>query len=1137
MRNLNPIAAIALTLFLWCVTARAATPADKSDPELERQALKLPDGFEINLFAADPMIQKPIEMNFDADGRLWVATSVTYPQIKPGQEAQDRVVVLEDTTGSGKADKATVFADGLFLPTGIVPGDGGAYVANSTEILHLKDTTGGLHANQRRVVLSGFGTEDTHHIIHAFNWGPDGRIYFNQSIYIHSNIETPWGERRLQGSGTWRYRPETGQLEVYCRGQVNPWGIAWDYWGETFESDGAGFEGIAFAFPGSAFQSAVGFDHFLPGLNHGSPKYCSLAILDGRQMPPDYRGTFLTDDFRANRVCRFQITDQGSGVVSRQLPDFIVSKDVDFRPVDIKMGPDGAIYIADWYNPIINHGEVDFRDPRRDHIHGRIWRITAKGQPLVKRQKLAEAPVDELLEALRSPEQYTRMHAKQVMRERGAAAIVPSLSRWVQHLDPKNADTEHARVEALWAYESMDVIEPRLLETVLHSSNEHARAAGMRVLSHWATQIPNALELMKAGVDDESARVRLEAVRALVAIPSAQAAVIAARVLDHPMDTYLDFALWRTNVELEPAWMPAFNAGKLNDWEKPSHLARALKDVKSPAAIDALVQQLRTGQLDDGARAGIVNLIASIDSPKQVQTLFDIASTRDGQDAATRRLAIDALERIVREHRPGEDYQASVKSLMKDSDAGIRASAVRLAGALKLEAMRDDITTLAASTDQPQAIRLSAISALGDLGTSQSAQTLEKLDEKSNPITIREQAIEALTQVDLPEASRRATDILAADQPRSTLAALLKAFVSRADGADELAKAISAKHVTADAAKLSLRALQTLGTDQPSLVNALREAAGFSQGPTKLSPDQMKQMIEQVMAHGDAVRGQRVFRSREASCYQCHAISGAGGFLAPDLSSIGASSPMDYIVDSVLDPNKAIKDGFQGHSVLTRDGQVISGIKVREDSTSLVLRDATRPEIVIPRSSIKAERDIGSLMPIGLADALTQQEFLDLVRFLSELGKPGPFAPSPAQWIRRWRIMEAPPTNVIQGDLPATIADAGSNWLPAYSLVSGELPPDALRMAGPDRVGYCRAELQVSGSGKVRLRINSIKGLAIWIDGKHADPATEMDVELSPGTHALVFALSFAQRGSTGLGVEIEPAPGSAAHAQPVTGM
>ncbi len=358
-------------------------------------------------------------MNFDARGRLWVASSEVYPQIKPGQVANDKVVILEDTDGDGKADKTTVFADGLLIPTGVEPGDGGAYVANSTELLHLADTDGDGKADTRRIVLSGFGTEDTHHIFHTLRWGPDGMLYFNQSIYIHSHIETPWGVRRLGGGGIWQFRPESMWLDVFARGWVNPWGHHFDRWGQSFATDGAGGEGINYVLPGASYETAVGASRILDGLNPGSPKYCGAEIVSGRHLPEDWRGNILTNDFRANNVCRFVLSDDGAGYASRNLPNLITTRYPAFRPIDVKMGPDGAIYIADWYNPIIQHGEVDFRDPRRDHTRGRIWRVTAKGRPLVEKPNLVGATDEQLLEFLKAPEDWTRHFAKRVLKERG----------------------------------------------------------------------------------------------------------------------------------------------------------------------------------------------------------------------------------------------------------------------------------------------------------------------------------------------------------------------------------------------------------------------------------------------------------------------------------------------------------------------------------------------------------------------------------------------------------------------------------------------------------------------------------------------------------------------------------------------
>src|SRR5438876_661032 len=296
------------------VLAQGGAKVPDPDPELERKSFILPEGFEVNLFAADPLLAKPIQMNFDARGRLWIVSSETYPQIKPGEKADDKIIILEDTKGEGKADKVTVFADGLLIPTGLEPGDGGVYVANS--------------------------------------------------------------------------------------------------------------EGINYVVPGGYYATAAGASRIIQGLNLGSPKHCGLEILSGRHLPEEWRGNMITNDFRGHRVCRFVLKEDGSAYLSQEKGELIKTNHEAFRPIDVKMGPDGAIYIADWYNPIIQHGEVDFRDPRRDHVHGRIWRVTAKGRPLVPRPKLVGAPVADLLDALKAPEGYTRHSAKRVLKERSSAAVL-----------------------------------------------------------------------------------------------------------------------------------------------------------------------------------------------------------------------------------------------------------------------------------------------------------------------------------------------------------------------------------------------------------------------------------------------------------------------------------------------------------------------------------------------------------------------------------------------------------------------------------------------------------------------------------------------------------------------------------------
>jgi hypothetical protein len=256
---------------------------------------------------------------------MWVSSSSVYPQIRPGEIPDDTVTILDDTDGDGVADVSRVFSAGLHMPTAVLPGDGGCYVANATEMLHLADTDGDGTADTRRTVLSGFGTEDTHHLIHTFRWGVDSRLFFNQSIYIHSHVETPAGVRRLNGGGMWRFRPSTLDLGIFARGWVNPWGHAIDPWGRSLVTDGAGGEGINLGFPGAAYVMAVGTPRILHGMNPGSPKLCGLEILSGAHLPDDAQGVLVTHDFRANRVCRYRLTESGSGFTSERLPDLIRS--------------------------------------------------------------------------------------------------------------------------------------------------------------------------------------------------------------------------------------------------------------------------------------------------------------------------------------------------------------------------------------------------------------------------------------------------------------------------------------------------------------------------------------------------------------------------------------------------------------------------------------------------------------------------------------------------------------------------------------------------------------------------------------------------------------------------------------------
>jgi putative heme-binding domain-containing protein len=1112
------------------------------DPEIERASFQVADGFEVNLYAADPLLAKPIQMNFDAAGRLWIASSEIYPHILPGQQANDKIVVLEDADGDGRAEKASVFADGLLIPTGVEPGDGGAYVANSTELVHLADRDGDGRADTRRVMLSGFGTEDTHHILHTLRWGPDGMLYFNQSIYIHSHIETPYGVRRLGGGGIWQFRPETMQLEVFNRGLVNPWGHHFDRWGQSFETDGAGGEGINYIFPGSTFTTSPGAKRILKGLNPGSPKYCGLEIVSGRHLPDDWQGNLITNDFRAHRVCRFVVAEDESGFSAREQTELIKTSHVAFRPIDVKMGPDGAIYIADWYNPIIQHGEVDFRDPRRDHTHGRIWRVTAKGRPLVERPRLVGATTAALLEALKAPEDWTRQHAKRQLKERGAS-VLPELAAWVRGLDPADPNFEHHRLEALWTYQSLDVVRPDLLAQLLRSTDHRVRAAATRVVYHWHARLPNPLELLAVQVADDHPRVRLEAVRALSQIASPVAATLALGALDRPLDENLDFALWLTCRELAPVWLGELQAGRLDFGGNVRRLEFALRAVEDPAAVEPLVRLLQQGKVPREREESVLSLIAELGSPAEMGLVFQMAVIDKAASTSRQAVLLKALARATRERklRP-EGNLAALGSLVDSPDETLAAAAVAAAGLWHVDALQPRLRELALATATRDGVRAAAVDGLTLLADRASRDALEELSQVPYAAPARSQAIVALARLDAEAAARRAVELLSDAKAATDPAPLVEAFLARKNGPTLLAAALSGHALAPDVAKMALRAARTSARPDEKLIEALRSAGGLTTSAAPPSPEEIARLVADVRERGDPARGEAIFRRQEQSCLKCHAIGGAGGQVGPDLVSVGASAQVDYLVESILLPNKAVKENYHSVVVATKGGNIATGIKVRQTDKELILRDGEDREVVVPLVEIDQQGPGGSLMPVGLADALTRTELVDLVRFLSELGKVGPYSLGNARLVRTWQVLPQSPAvleRVRRDSVAAAARDDAQPWTGAYSQVSGLLPLSALpaikaREDAP-RVGLVRFQIQVTTPGQVKLLLNSPAGLTLWVDNAPVAANNELPLDLASGTHTVALAVDLEKR-QEGLRIELADIAGSPARTQIVGG-
>lgn len=1070
-----------LTALLLAASPLAAQNGLRDIPdtavEAQLKAFKLIEGAKINLFAHEPAVSNPTHMNWDARGRLWVVSSPLYPHIQPGQEEQDKIVILEDTDGNGVADKTTDFATDLHIPTAVLPGDGGCYVANSVEVLFLRDTDGDDVADERRVVLSGFGTEDTHHLVHTFRWGPEGMLWLNQSIYIHTHLETPYGVRRLLGGGMWHYRPETRRAEVFMKGLVNAWGHAFDTYGQSFMTDGAGGQGINFVFPRSVFLSSPGATRILSGLNPGQPKHCGLEFLTGRHIPDSLQDAMAAPDFRGNRINLFKLSDKGSAYTSTQLADLVSSTHGAFRPIDIKMGPDGAIYVADWYNPIIQHGEVDFRDPRRDHAHGRIWRISFEGRELVRKPEIAEATEADLVAALNAPEGWTRNAATVELRTRKPDAVLAAIAAAKA---PEGVDAELFAIRKVWAAQSVNRFDPGAAIALTEAKNPKARAAALRALYYDAAGIDGALGVAEKAVADPDPQVRLWAVSVLAQLASPDTVKIALRALEGvEVDEFLDFAVWSICREHAARWKPATTTG--NPFATPAQLLYAARALNEPVAIDQILAALESGALAaDAEVGGIADWISKVGSAADLERLFAYG-LREGATPAQQLTVLAALDSAakLRKHQPsGETGRLS--RYLESGDAATFASAASLAGLWKLESARETLKAAFMNAPKDGARARAALDGLIALGGPATAQYFDATaQDKAAPYVLRSLGVVGRTRMNPNEGAKLALAVLADTPDGTDPHGIFDTFLANKQGPPALAKALEGKTLPQAIALVGVNKAQSSASRPEGLVAALQKAGELKPMKTALTPAEMEAMMQQVATMGDAKLGEAVYRRAALQCMACHAIGGAGPVIGPDLVSIGASAPVDYLIESLLEPSKKIKEGYHTTFVTLKNGNSVAGAIAREDANELVIRDALGNENRLSKAEI-ASNQISpvSLMPPGLTASLREDEFVHLVRFLSELGKDGAYKTSSNRYVRHWQaLMPHPSTRDRIGHYGSkifteTVSDY--QWIPVYATVGGAVPVDELPQVqgrGRNGLGVVRSYLDVKAAGPVRVKL------------------------------------------------------------------
>ena len=385
------------------------------NPNDESKAFKVDPRFEVSLFASEeqfPELACPIQMRWDGLGRMWVSCSTTYPHVYPGQAPNDKIVILEDLDGDGKADSCSVWAEGLNVPLSFEFGNGGVYVSEEPHLTFLKDTNGDGKADLREIPLTGFGCEDSHHALHDFAWTPDGDLIFRESIFHHSQVETPYGPVRQQNSGWFSWEPKLHRLTAFgSHPSTNPWGVTFDDWGQHVASY------PIFASAHHALDPPYPKQHPRPSGLQAYSGVCGQEFIDFPNWPQELQGMMVKVRYKpTNRVELLKWKEYEYGYEEEYLSDILFSSNLSFIPVDLRYGPRGGMYVCDWYNPVKGHAQYSLRDDRRDRSSGRIWRIFPKGAKPAVAPKITGASLRELLDLLKRREYRYRYWAKREIR-------------------------------------------------------------------------------------------------------------------------------------------------------------------------------------------------------------------------------------------------------------------------------------------------------------------------------------------------------------------------------------------------------------------------------------------------------------------------------------------------------------------------------------------------------------------------------------------------------------------------------------------------------------------------------------------------------------------------------------------------
>lgn len=971
-------------------------PTEARTPEEERAAFRLPPGFEAQLVASEPDIRKPLNLNFDDRGRLWVTDTVEYPYPAPdGRPGRDSIKILSDFDENGRARSIVTFADGLNIPIGLLPTRGGA-IAHSIPYIHkFEDLDDDGRADRTSVLYGSIGFRDTHGMASNFRRGFDGWIYACHGFANDSEIRDASGSSiRLNSGNTFRMREDGSRVEQITHGQVNPFGLTFDPFGDLYSSD-CHSQPIYLLMRG-AFYPSFGKPHdglgFCPELttnDHGSTGIAGVSYYAADHFPEEWRDTVFIGNPVTSRVNHDRFEWRGSTPTVVRQPDFLVSEDPWFRPVDIRLGPDGALYVADFYNRIIGHYEVPLEHPGRDRERGRVWRVVYKGvdgnhpAPRAPRLDFRAAASAELAGDLSHPNLEVRFRATDELAARGdegAAAARGAL---------RAAETSpEGRAHALWTLRRLDALDDAELEAAARDPEAVVRTHAAGVLREAAEWTDALRALALALLSDESPRARRAAAAAFAEHPNPAHVrpLLAALSNADPEDRLL---IHNLRIALRNQLRAENLRETVAGWDSPEDLDRVADVATSIPTAEAAAFLLERLRERGASPARIPDMIRHVARRARTEDFEALAAWIPAAEPENRKRAAELLRALDQGAREGgraipDALRAHAAAVVRDLVAVPRDEETRigtdLANALRLPEFLPDLLALATNPEHPAHRRAWAFVAAAAIDPAGSVEPLAAVvNDRDAFLGLRNHMAQVLGSINLPKA-REGLFAALGDAPAELQTNIAGSLAGSRESASELLNAIETGRVSRAVLRDRTVEVRLRASGLPKIDERLAELTRGMPEPGEVYRrliEERRNVIARVAP--DEARGREVFAK---NCASCHQIAGEGAKVGPQLDGVGVRG-MERLLEDILDPNRNVDQAFRAASLELAGGQVVSGLVLREEGDAIVLADAEGKERRYALGDV-VERVVSPLspMPANFDERIDPEDFARLIHYL-----------------------------------------------------------------------------------------------------------------------------------------------------------